>query len=44
MSRISVDDFGEEAECIYGGEHYSVRDNGAIIRQVRPGKPMRSLR
>ena len=36
---ISVDDFYEEVrECDYKGEHYSVRDNGAVFRHSREGK------
>lgn len=34
-------DFVEEAECDYKGEHYSVRDNGAIMRHARKGKSVR---
>ncbi|MBQ4395758.1 MAG: HNH endonuclease [Paludibacteraceae bacterium] len=33
--------FDEERECDYKGEHYSVRDNGAIMRHARVGKPIR---
>lgn len=29
------DDFKETKECDYKGEHYSVRDNGAIMRHAR---------
>lgn len=36
---ISVDDFYEEVkECDYKGEHYSVRDNGAVLRHPRTGR------
>ena len=35
------DDFKETKECDYKGEHYSVRDNGAIMRHAREGKPIR---
>ena len=39
---ISVDDFFEEIrECDYKGEHYSVRDNGAVCRHSRIGKRVR---
>lgn len=34
-------DFAEVRECDYKDEHYSVRDNGAIMRHVREGKPKR---
>lgn len=36
-----LDIFGEEKECDYKGERYSVRDNGAIKRHAREGKPTR---
>lgn len=35
------EDFVEVMECDYKGEHYSVRDNGAILRHAREGKPTR---
>lgn len=35
------DDFVEEKECDYKGEHYSVRDNGAIMRHARVRKAVR---
>ena len=38
---ISIDDFTEERECLYRGEHYSVRDNGAILRHSQEGKACR---
>ena len=34
-----VDDYNEVKDCIYKNEHYSVRDNGAIMRH--PRKSMR---
>lgn len=33
--------FTEVRECDYKGEHYSVRDNGAVMRHPRPGKKAR---
>lgn len=36
-----INNFNEVRECIYKGEHYSVRDNGAIMRHVREGKRVR---
>jgi len=36
-----IDIFDEIRECDYKGEHYSVRDNGAIMRHAREGKPVR---
>lgn len=38
---ISIDDFTEERECLYRGERYSVRDNGAILRHSQLGKTRR---
>ena len=39
---ITVDDyFNEVRECIYKGEHYSVRDNGSVMRHSRDGKRKR---
>lgn len=35
------DEYSEVIECDYKGEHYSVRDNGAIMRHAREGKPIR---
>lgn len=35
------DEFTEVKECDYKGEHYSVRNNGAILRHAREGKPSR---
>lgn len=36
-----LDNFEEVRECDYKGEHYSVRDNGAVMRHGRPGKRVR---
>lgn len=38
MTIIDVNDFNQEKECIYKKEHYSVRDNGAILRYPKEGK------
>ena len=38
---VSVDDYNEVRDCIYKDEHYSVRDNGAIMRYPREGKRVR---
>lgn len=38
-----VDIFKRELECDYRGEHYSVRDNGAVKRHQREGKKKREL-
>jgi hypothetical protein len=39
----SIDIFKETKECIYKGEHYSVRDNGAVMRHAREGKRIRKF-
>ena len=39
---IDVNDFfDQEKQCVYRGEIYSVRNNGAIMRHARPGKAKR---
>lgn len=38
---VDIDDYNEMRECDYRGEHYSVRDNGSILRHQRKGKPKR---
>lgn len=38
-----LNDFLEVRECDYKGEHYSVRDNGAVMRHPKPGKKPRAL-
>lgn len=43
MTAVDLDDFNQEKECTYDGEQYSARDNGAVLRQPRPGKRQRSL-
>lgn len=35
---VNLNDFGKECECLYKGEHYSVRDNGAVLRKPRDNK------
>ena len=40
---IDITDYKEVRECSYKGEHYSVRDNGAVLRHSRPGKAKRAL-
>lgn len=32
---VDINDYNEARDCIYRGEHYSVRDNGAVLRHVR---------
>ena len=36
-----LNDYKEVKECDFKGEHYSVRDNGAVLRHARPGKRVR---
>ncbi len=43
MTNVSVNDFHQEVECVYEGETYSVRDNGAVLRHARAGKRRRGL-
>ena len=38
---VSVDDFNEVKDCTYKDEHYSARDNGAVMRHPREGKRIR---
>lgn len=38
---VNLNDFEQETECVYKGEHYSVRDNGAVFRHARKNKPLR---
>ena len=40
---VNIDEFIEIRDCIYKDEHYSVRDNGAIMRHQRNGLPTRKL-
>lgn len=40
---VNLDDYNNEKECFYKGEHYIVRDNGAIMRLSREGKRSRKL-
>lgn len=43
MTNVSVHDSQREVSCIYGGDEYLVRDNGAVFRKKRPGKRKRPL-
>ena len=36
-----LEEYSDVRECDYKGEHYSVRDNGAVMRHPRPGKKPR---
>lgn len=36
VSNVDVEDFKVEKECVFEGERYSVRDNGAVLRHPQP--------
>ncbi len=38
-----INDYKKVKECVYKGEHYSVRDNGAVMRHLREGMKPRKL-
>ncbi len=38
---ITIEEFSEQKECEYKGEHYLVRDNGAVYKCQREGKAIR---
>jgi len=40
---VDINDYIELRECIYKDEHYSVRDNGAVMRHSQEGKKVRKL-
>ena len=40
---IDVNDYREEKSCVYKGEEYLVRDNGAVLRKSRPNQRVRKL-
>ena len=40
---LSIEKYNEVKDCIYKDEHYSVRDNGAILRHQRIGMSKRKL-
>jgi hypothetical protein len=42
MFAVNINDFAQEKECVFEGEHYSVRDNGAILRHQPIGKRART--
>lgn len=39
----NVEYFNQEVKCIYKDEHYSVRDNGAVLRYPLDGKRQRPI-
>ena len=38
ISLCLLNDYKDIKDCVYKGEHYSVRDNGAVLRYSRTGK------
>lgn len=38
-----INDYREEKSCVYKGEEYLVRDNGAVLRKPRPNQRARKL-
>lgn len=42
MTPVSVHDFVRELECVYDGERYAARNNGAVLRHPREGGRRRS--
>lgn len=38
-----INDYEDIKECVYKNEHYSVRDNGAVMRHLREGMKPRKL-
>lgn len=38
-----INDYKKVKECVYKGEHYSVRDNGAVLRYPKEGQKPRKL-
>jgi hypothetical protein len=42
MTAVDVNDFSQEKKCIFLGEHYSARDNGAVLRHQPDGKRARA--
>ena len=43
MSKIDINDFEVEKECVYQGEKYCVRDNGAVLRYPKDSARPRIL-
>ncbi len=42
MAAVDVNDFTQAKDCVFEGERYSVRDNGAILRHSSEGKRARA--
>ncbi len=41
MKQVDIDSFEKESKCTYKDEHYSVRDNGAVLRHTPKEKKKR---
>lgn len=40
---VDIGNYKEEKSCVYNGEEYLVRDNGAVLRKSRSGKKKRKF-
>lgn len=40
---VDINTFEQQLECTYKDEHYSVRDNGSVLRHPRKNKPIRKI-
>jgi len=43
MTSVEVSGLGQEKKCTHKGEHYSVRDNGSVLRHSRNGMRERTM-
>lgn len=43
LAYVDINDYDVINDCLYKGEHYSVRDNGSVLRHQRDGKRKRNL-
>lgn len=41
--KVDIDIYTEVKDCTYKDEHYSVRDNGAVLRHAKDGHKPRKL-
>lgn len=42
MSAVDIEHYQQEKVCVYEGERYSVRDNGAVLRHPKPAGRVRA--
>jgi hypothetical protein len=40
---VNVEDYKQQVDCVYKAEHYSVRDNGAVLRHSRQNQRSRKF-